>query len=109
MFAGLVSFTHDFVTILLTDNSSDDMDKKLLLSIQSECNAQGVNIPWNSIATIVGPTITGSAVIQHLVRICSPGIRPQMAELDTYSNPSSRAEPAERCSRDTEPSVTPQA
>ena len=53
----------------LTDDSTDEMDKKLLLSIQSECNAQGVNIPWNSIAGIVGPTITGSAVIQHLAKL----------------------------------------
>ena len=53
----------------LTDSSIDDMDKKLLLSIQSECNAQGVNIPWNNIAALVGPTITGSAVIQHLAKL----------------------------------------
>ncbi len=53
----------------LTDSSIDDMDKKLLLSIQSECNAQGVNIPWNNIAAIVGPSITGSAVIQHLAKL----------------------------------------
>ena len=45
------------------------LGKKLLLSIQSECNAQGVNIPWNNIAAIVGPTITGSAVSQHLAKL----------------------------------------
>ena len=56
-------------TVGLTDALIDDMDKKLLLSIQSECNAQGVNIPWNNIAAIVGPTITGSAVIQHLAKL----------------------------------------
>ena len=53
----------------LADTLTDDMDKKLLLSIQSECNAQGVNIPWNHIAALVGPTITGSAVIQHLAKL----------------------------------------
>ena len=53
----------------LADTLIDDMDKKLLLSIQSECNAQGVNIPWNNIAGLVGPTITGSAVIQHLAKL----------------------------------------
>lgn len=51
------------------NNSIDEMDKKLLLSIQSECNAQGVVIPWNNIASLVGPTITGSAVIQHLAKL----------------------------------------
>ena len=45
------------------------MGKKLLLSIQSECNGQGVNIPWNKITALVGPTITGSAVIQHLAKL----------------------------------------
>ena len=53
----------------LTDSSIDDMDKKLLLSIQSECNAEGVTIPWNNIAALVGPNITGSAVIQHLAKL----------------------------------------
>ena len=52
-----------------TDSSIDDMDKKLLLSIQSECNAEGVTIPWNNIAELVGPNITGSAVIQHLAKL----------------------------------------
>ena len=45
------------------------MGKKLLLSIQSECNAQGVNIPWNNIAALVGPTITGSADREHLAKL----------------------------------------
>ena len=74
LFAGLVGSTPTNIrqfqaTMDLTDNSTDDMDKKLLLSIQSECNAQGINIPWNNIAAIVGPTITGSAVIQHLAKL----------------------------------------
>ena len=56
-------------SMALTDSSTDDMDKKLLLSIQSECNAQGVTIPWNNIAGLVGPNITGSAVIQHLAKL----------------------------------------
>ena len=46
-----------------------EFHKKLLLSIQSECNAQGVVIPWNNVAALVGPTITGGAVIQHLAKI----------------------------------------
>ena len=53
----------------LANTRTDDMDKKLLLAIQSECNAQGVVIPWNNVAALVSPTITGGAVIQHLAKI----------------------------------------
>ena len=31
------------------------------------------NIPWKNIAAILGPTITGSAVIQHLAKLRIPG------------------------------------
>ena len=41
---------------------------KLLLTIQYQCNVAGIVIPWDDIAGIMGPGITGSAVIQHLAK-----------------------------------------
>ncbi|KAL8801113.1 MAG: hypothetical protein Q9200_007047 [Gallowayella weberi] len=44
------------------------MDKKLLLTVQWACNIKGVKIPWEIVATEMGPTITAGAVIQHLAK-----------------------------------------
>ncbi|KAL8806883.1 MAG: hypothetical protein Q9182_001012 [Xanthomendoza sp. 2 TL-2023] len=44
------------------------MDKKLLLTLQWACNIKGVKIPWEIVATEMGPTITAGAVIQHLAK-----------------------------------------
>ena len=44
----------------LADNSIDDMDKKLLLSIQSECNAQGVNFLDRGLLSITEATYPGA-------------------------------------------------
>ena len=48
---------------------TDDMDKKLLLTIQSECNAQNINLPWTEIGLIMGHKISGGAVVQHLAKL----------------------------------------
>ena len=48
---------------------ADDMDKRLLLTIQSECNAQSLNLPWNDIGHSMGEQISGGAVIQHLAKL----------------------------------------
>ncbi|KAI9814025.1 MAG: hypothetical protein M1827_003489 [Pycnora praestabilis] len=48
---------------------SDEMDKKLLLSIQSVCNTDGIKLPWGKIAKGVEPQITDGAVIQHLAKL----------------------------------------
>ena len=49
-----------------------DMDKILLLSIQSEANRHGINLPWSDIGANLGKcwnqTISGGAVIQHLAK-----------------------------------------
>lgn len=45
------------------------MDKKLLLTIQSVCNADGVKIPWDKVGAIMGDQITDGAVIQHLAKL----------------------------------------
>ena len=51
----------------------DELDKKLLLSIQSECNAHNIALPWNDIGETLGNTmgerVTGGAVIQHLAKL----------------------------------------
>ena len=47
----------------------DAMDKKLLLAVQYQCNHTGLAIPWNDIGTLMGPKITGGAVIQHLAKM----------------------------------------
>ena len=48
---------------------ADAMDKKLLLAVQYQCNSVGLAIPWNDIGTLMGPKITGGAVIQHLAKM----------------------------------------
>jgi len=45
------------------------MDKKLLLTIQSVCNADGVKIPWDKVGRIMGDRISDGAVIQHLAKL----------------------------------------
>ena len=45
------------------------MDKKLLLTIQSVCNADGVKIPWEKVGAIMGDNISDGAVIQHLAKL----------------------------------------
>ncbi|KAL8676892.1 MAG: hypothetical protein Q9186_006622, partial [Xanthomendoza sp. 1 TL-2023] len=47
---------------------TDEMDKKLLLTVQWACNIKGVKVPWEIVATEMGPTITAGAVIQHLAK-----------------------------------------
>lgn len=54
-----------------TDIPADDMDKKLLLTMQSACNSEGVNLPWDKIGQIMGDQISGGAVIQHLAKLRS--------------------------------------
>ncbi len=45
------------------------MDKKLLLTIQSVCNAEGVKVPWDKVGKIMGDKISDGAVIQHLAKL----------------------------------------
>ncbi|KAL8825483.1 MAG: hypothetical protein Q9170_007771 [Blastenia crenularia] len=48
---------------------TDDMDKKLLLTIQWACNKKGVKIPWEIVGHEMADTITESAVVQHLAKL----------------------------------------
>ncbi|KAL8921992.1 MAG: hypothetical protein Q9208_005446 [Pyrenodesmia sp. 3 TL-2023] len=48
---------------------NEDMDKKLLLTVQWACNKKGVKIPWDIVGKEMGETITESAVIQHLAKL----------------------------------------
>ncbi|EZG06425.1 hypothetical protein H106_04187 [Trichophyton rubrum CBS 735.88] len=54
----------------------DELDRKLLLSIQSACNKCGVRIPWIEVALMMGSNITDGAIIQHLAKL-----RVRMVEL----------------------------
>lgn len=45
------------------------MDKKLLLTIQQECNKQNIVLPWTEIGETIGDKITGGAVVQHLAKL----------------------------------------
>ncbi|KAL8932683.1 MAG: hypothetical protein Q9211_006177 [Gyalolechia sp. 1 TL-2023] len=47
----------------------DDMDKKLLLTLQWACNKKGVKVPWGMVGAEMGDTITDSAVVQHLAKL----------------------------------------
>ncbi|KAL8750923.1 MAG: hypothetical protein Q9184_006245 [Pyrenodesmia sp. 2 TL-2023] len=48
---------------------NEEMDKKLLLTVQWACNKKGVKIPWDIVGREMGETITESAVIQHLAKL----------------------------------------
>ncbi|KAL8958155.1 MAG: hypothetical protein Q9193_004730, partial [Seirophora villosa] len=48
---------------------NNDMDKKLLLTIQWACNKKGVKIPWEIVGKEMGDTITESAVVQHMSKV----------------------------------------
>ncbi|KAI1932379.1 hypothetical protein LOZ65_000673 [Ophidiomyces ophidiicola] len=48
---------------------SDDLDRQLLLSIQSACNLAGIRIPWANVAELMGEKITEGAIVQHLAKL----------------------------------------
>ncbi|KAL2041769.1 hypothetical protein N7G274_005553 [Stereocaulon virgatum] len=48
---------------------SDELDKKLLLAIQSKCNQRHILLPWDAIGKLMGEHISGGAVIQHLAKL----------------------------------------
>ena len=52
-----------------TDFYIDDMDKKLLLTIQWVCNRRKITIPWDLVGAEMGATISAGAVIQHLSKL----------------------------------------
>lgn len=49
--------------------TAEEMDKKLLLAMQYQCNFAGLAVPWDDIGNIMGEGITGGAVIQHLAKL----------------------------------------
>lgn len=54
---------------LVTDPQIDELDKKLILTIQYVCNADGIKIPWDKVGAIMGEGISDGAVIQHLAKL----------------------------------------
>ncbi|KAL8666805.1 MAG: hypothetical protein Q9168_007394 [Polycauliona sp. 1 TL-2023] len=51
---------------------TDELDKKLLLTIQWGCNSKGIKLPWETIANEMSASInselTESAIVQHLAK-----------------------------------------
>ncbi|KAK2746219.1 hypothetical protein FQN57_003341 [Myotisia sp. PD_48] len=50
---------------------NDDLDRKLLLSIQSACNSNGIRIPWEDVAENMNGGISDGAIVQHLAKMRS--------------------------------------
>ncbi|MCJ1462299.1 hypothetical protein MMC07_000899 [Pseudocyphellaria aurata] len=48
---------------------SEELDRKLLLTIQYVCNADGIRIPWDRVGAVMGPGISDGAVVQHLAKL----------------------------------------
>ena len=69
MLLPFLTLSHFVFLRLLANVTADAMDKKLLLAVQYQCNSIGLAIPWNDIGTLMGPKITGGAVIQHLAKM----------------------------------------
>ncbi|PGH05996.1 hypothetical protein GX51_02587 [Blastomyces parvus] len=48
---------------------SDALDNRLLLCIQSACNARGIKLPWEAVAELMGGYISAGAITQHLTKL----------------------------------------
>lgn len=46
----------------------EDLDKQLMLTMQSVCNMEGIRIPWNKVAEYMGGNVTEGAIVQHLAK-----------------------------------------
>lgn len=51
------------------DKRLDELDRKLLLCIQSACNTLGVKLPWGEIADLMSNYISDGAIVQHLAKM----------------------------------------
>lgn len=54
---------------IIANSLTEELDKKLLLTIQSECNKHSIQLPWDAIGKTMGEHISGGAVIQHLAKL----------------------------------------
>ncbi|KAK2807007.1 hypothetical protein FQN50_005581 [Emmonsiellopsis sp. PD_5] len=48
---------------------NDQLDNKLLLSIQFACSVVGIRIPWQEVAEQMGNGISEGAIVQHLAKL----------------------------------------
>ncbi|KAL1954836.1 hypothetical protein VTO42DRAFT_524 [Malbranchea cinnamomea] len=48
---------------------NDELDRKLLLCIQSACNTHGIKLPWDEISNLMGNDISEGAIVQHLAKL----------------------------------------
>lgn len=54
---------------MLANREIDELDKQLLLTIQSVCNMAGIKIPWDKVGQSMGNNISEGAVVQHLAKL----------------------------------------
>lgn len=54
---------------MLANREIDELDKQLLLTIQSVCNIAGIKIPWDKVGQSMGNNISEGAVVQHLAKL----------------------------------------
>ncbi|CAI7674524.1 unnamed protein product [Penicillium pancosmium] len=52
-----------------------DIDTHLLLAIQAACNSSNTKIPWDLVASTMGPKYTEGAIVQHLSKLRSRRVR----------------------------------
>ena len=57
------------VRIVIANCVVDEMDKRLLLTLQSVCNTDGIKLPWDKVGVLMGDQISDGAVIQHLAKL----------------------------------------
>lgn len=57
------------VRIVIANCVVDEMDKRLLLALQSVCNTDGIRLPWDKVGVLMGDQISDGAVIQHLAKL----------------------------------------
>ncbi|OJD21596.1 hypothetical protein ACJ73_07064 [Blastomyces percursus] len=47
----------------------DILNNRLLLCIQSACSAKGIKLPWEAVAELMGGSMSGGAITQHLTKL----------------------------------------
>ncbi|CAI7664359.1 unnamed protein product [Penicillium manginii] len=52
-----------------------DIDAHLLLAIQAACNTSSTKIPWDVVASTMGPKYTEGAIVQHLSKLRGRRVR----------------------------------
>ena len=54
-------------TLLIYHIEEDNI--RILLCLQKACSEVGIKLPWDEVGSMIGPTITGGAVQQHVAKL----------------------------------------